>query len=140
MHFSLKLAFLECLTILLYLPLFVAIFKKVDSAMFTIRETGISDGVCAITLLIMGCVPYIVGFTMRALRRVKRLKEYRNGLKRMSQVFMKEVGVVVGIILIGFVPYALRLAVEDETLRVGLIIAAILYTPCLAYTIYLLIS
>lgn len=135
-HFAMKLAFMECLTILIYLPLFIAVFKKVDSAMYAIREIGISDAACAIALMVIGCLPYIISGTMKLLSVIRRFKEYKNGLKRMSQIFIKEVSLVMAVLLIGFIPYSLRLAEENAQLRAGLIVATVLYLPCISYTLY----
>jgi hypothetical protein len=57
-----KLAFVECISILIFLPLFVSTFQKVQSTLYTIKSTNMAEPTFGLIYLAIACMPYFVYF------------------------------------------------------------------------------
>lgn len=121
---------------LLYLPLYVSVFKKVDSGLYSIKITEISEALFELCFLAVACIPYLVSFIMKLLGMLKNMKDYKKVLDRMSNLLQREWSLTLSIVVIGFLPNALRLAKDYEGLVAGLTIIPVAYLACLVYTLY----
>jgi hypothetical protein len=84
-----KLAFVEPLSILIFLPFFASVFKKVDSALFSIKETHIAEATFGLCLLAVSLIPYFCYFVSKLLAYTKRFKFYKGSLEYFQHLIIR---------------------------------------------------
>jgi len=133
---QMKLAFLEPLSMLAFLPLFASVFKKVDSALFSIKQTNIAEATFGLCLLSVCLMPYFSYFVSKILAYTKKFKFYKGSLEYFQHLIIREWTFIMGVLAIGFVPYLFRLCVDYPNLMPALIILPVAYLCCLGLTLY----